>query len=53
MLVQSYILLIPIGYGPTMQVKYLEIWLHLSLQMDLKELALWSVRGVGGRILLL
>ena len=32
MLVQSYILLTSIGYGPTMQVKYLEIWLHLSLR---------------------
>ena len=32
MLVQSYLLFIPIGYGPTMQMKCLEIWLHLSLQ---------------------
>ena len=32
MLVLSYILLIPISYGPTMQVKCLEIWLQWILR---------------------
>jgi hypothetical protein len=32
MLVQSYLLSNAIGYGPTMQVKCLEIWLHLRLR---------------------
>ena len=53
MLVQSYLLLIPIGYGSTMPVKCLEISLHLNLRVDLEELALRSVGGVQRHILLL